>query len=67
MRASAAGSSVGPMSLSTSLRIGFSGSDARPMPISPPIEVPNQSTAPPSELAVTRATSVTMSLTYWGI
>ena len=37
------------------------------MPISPPIEVPNQSTAPSSELAVTRATRVTMSLTYWGI
>ncbi|HEY0061226.1 MAG TPA: alpha/beta fold hydrolase, partial [Telluria sp.] len=42
------------------------GSEARAMPIRPPIEVPNQSIFAASLCAVTRAISVIMSLTYWG-
>ena len=48
---------LGPTSLSTSRRRGEPGSAARPRPISPPIEVPSQSTCSASS----RASSVTMS------
>ena len=50
----------GPTSLSNSLRIGDFGKPAKPMPIRPPIEVPNQST----DSAFSRASSVTMSDAY---
>ncbi len=60
MRVSATGSIVGPTSLSTSRRSGAPCSAATPRPISPPIEVPTQSTVP----AFRRASSVTMSATY---
>ena len=50
---------VGPTSFSTSRRTGVFGSEARPMPIKPPIEVPTQSTLS----AFNRASKVTMSAT----
>ena len=62
MRAIAAGSRVGPTSLTTMRRNGVPCCAASPMPISPPIEVPTQSTV----FAFSRASSVTMSATYCG-
>ena len=62
MRESAAGSTCGPMSLTSILRTGESGTPASAMPIRPPIDVPNQST----DRTSSRAISVIMSLTYCG-
>jgi hypothetical protein len=54
--------SSGPTSFITSRRIGAPGCAASIMPMSPPIEVPIQSTAP----TPSRAISVVMSLMYCG-
>ena len=60
MRVIASNWIVGPTSLSTRLLIGESASDAIPRPISPPIDVPTQSTL----AAFRRASRVTMSAMY---
>ena len=62
MRASAAAPSTGPASLRIMRSIGESGSEASAMPISAPIDVPNQWTVGASR----RASNVTMSPTYVG-
>jgi len=48
-----------PMSLMTSLRIGFPGCAASIMPINPPIDVPSQSTPSTSRRAISAAQSCT--------
>ena len=50
------------MSLTTSRRIGLPGKPASTIPISPPSEVPTQSTCS----APTPARSALMSAQYWG-
>ncbi len=62
MRCSASGSMLGPTSLSTRRCSGVPGSEASAKPISPPIEVPTQSIV----RAFRRASSTTISATYWG-
>ena len=62
MRSNAPGSRCGPTSFSSSFWIGEFGNPASPMPIRPPMDVPNQSTFP----TFSRAISVTMSETYCG-
>ena len=57
IRSSAACGMNGPTSFSTSRRIGVFGWAASIMPISPPIEVPTQSTSVTSSRAISAAAS----------